>query len=209
MAVPGNTFCSGAFLCLLPGELPLASLAMGSPAPSSNPLLGLVPTTVSSYRFPPSGLPMNVCHSDGCPKYSTEFGDTLVEQVSLLTFNLVSEFELVVNCFLIGSRCTDCQVLRDDTFGLFVCHDTQDLCFCSPLQSTRTQGMSFLLGEHLENGLQGSASASQVFTVGKNFSSPLALSTAGKRTCVNPLAHRHLPLVSTLRDCPSGGSIAR
>jgi len=92
---------------------------MGSSIPPVVSLLGLVPTTVSSYHFPPSGLAVNIRHSDGCPNSSDEFGLTLVERVSLLTFELVSEFELVVNSVLVASGCTDCRVLCDDTFGLF------------------------------------------------------------------------------------------
>jgi len=125
VAVPGNTFCSGTveFFQTVSWSFRLVHLlAMGSPAPPWVSPLGLVPATVSSYCFPPSGLPVNIRHADGCPNSSAEFGNTLVKRVMLLSFTLVSEFELVVNSVLIGSGCTDCCVLRDDTVGLFARH---------------------------------------------------------------------------------------
>jgi len=214
--VPSNTFCSGAVLCLLPGDLvilPCLPFAMGSSIPPVVHHLGLVPTTTSSYRFPPSGLAVNVRHSDGCPNSSEEFGLTLVERVSRITFELVSEFELVVNSVLAGSGCTDCHVLRDDTFGLFARHHTPGSSLFSPSQDTNTQGTGSLFGEVLEHRVQGSASASQfrVATVGKNFSaspscSP-ALPVAVRPRAKNPLSRRHFPSRSPIGDLSSSERI--
>ena len=119
----------------------------------------------------------------------------------LLSFMLVSEFELVVNSVLIGSGCTGCSVLCDDTFGLLALHHTPCSSDLSPSQSTATQGTGSLFGELLENGRQGSASASQVFTVGKAFVS--SASHLGVKRGVNPLARRRVPSASPLRDLPS------
>jgi len=165
--------------------------------------LGLVPATVSSYRFPPSGLAVNVRHSDGCPNSSVEFGNTLVERVSRLKFNLVSEFELVVNGVLIGSGCTGCRVLRDDTFGLFTRHHSPGSSLFFPSQTTDTQGTGSLLGEHLEHGRQDAPSASQAMTVGRFFSSPTPKRSSGVQRRSNPLAGRRLPSASPLRGLPS------
>jgi len=188
--------------------LPGLPSAMGSSIPPVVPHLGLVPTTTSSYRFPPSGLAVNVRHSDGCPNSSDEFGLTLVERVSRITFELVSEFQLVVNSVLAGSGCTDCHVLRDDTFGLFACHHTPGSSLFSPSQDTNTQGTGSLFGEVLEHGVQGSASASQfrVATVGKNFSaSPCspALPVAIRPRAKNPLSHCRFPSRSSIGDLSS------
>ena len=88
-----------------------------------------VPATISSYLFPPSGLPVNVRHCDGCPNSSLSFGDTLVGLVSHISFTLVSEFELAVNSVLVVASCTDCKVLHDETFELFVQHHTPESSF--------------------------------------------------------------------------------
>jgi len=67
----------------------------------------------------------------------------------------------------------------------------------SPSQSTATQGTGSLFGERLENGRQGSASASQVIVVGKNFASSASHSGVKRR------ARQHIPSASPLRDLPS------
>jgi len=85
------------------------------------------PHDIIFLSFPPSGLAVNVHHSDCSPNFSDEFGKTLVENVSPMDFVLVSEFELVVNSVLVSSGCTCCRVLHDDTFGLFACHHTPGL----------------------------------------------------------------------------------
>ncbi|RPB00612.1 hypothetical protein L873DRAFT_1788808 [Choiromyces venosus 120613-1] len=74
---------------------------------------------VSSYYFPPSNLPINVHHTDGCLNTSAVSTASLVEMVRSVTFSLMTEFELVVNSILLGSGCLDCHVKHDDAFARF------------------------------------------------------------------------------------------
>ncbi|RPB03959.1 hypothetical protein L873DRAFT_39818 [Choiromyces venosus 120613-1] len=135
----------------------------------------LVPMTVSSYRFPPSGLPVNVRHCDGCPNSSPDAAEMLVSSVAKFSFSLTSEFEMIVNGVLANSGCTDCHVLRDDTFGLFVRHHTPAGSSFVPSSSfTPTQGTGSLVGEHLDTYAPFAASpATQVVKAGRTTPSPI------------------------------------
>jgi len=95
-----------------------------------------VPSTVSSYLFPPPGLAMNVHHIDGCSNSFSAFGGILVEPLSHIAFTLVSEFEIVVNSVLVGSGCDGCKIIYDDTFGLFAQHHTPSAALFLPSEST-------------------------------------------------------------------------
>jgi len=107
----------------------------------------------------------------------------------------------VVNSVLLGSGCTDCKVVRDDTFGLFARYHTPCSSEFLPSQSMDTQGTASLIGQCLENGRQGTPSASQFFTMGKVCPSSPRLGP--RRELINPLSRRHTPSISPLRDLPS------
>ncbi|KAG0133456.1 hypothetical protein HOY82DRAFT_538194 [Tuber indicum] len=130
---------------------------------------GLILTTVESYHFPPSGLPVNVLHCEGSPNTSSSFDESLVAHIQGRSLTLVSELELSINSYLAGSGCPDCQVIRDNTFGLFVRHHTtvaSSAFAFAPSQSTATEGTGSLVGQHLAAGRQSAFAASQAFSVG-------------------------------------------
>ncbi|RPA88495.1 hypothetical protein L873DRAFT_1824442 [Choiromyces venosus 120613-1] len=144
---------------------------MDSPSPTQ----ALIPMTVSSYRFPPSGLPVNVRHRDGCPNSSPDAAGMLVSSVAKFGFSLTSEFEMIINGVLANQGCTDCHVLRDDTFGLFVRHHTPaESSFVPSSLFTPTQGTGSLVGEHLDTYAPFAASpATVVVKAGRTTPSPI------------------------------------
>ncbi|KAG0133521.1 hypothetical protein HOY82DRAFT_640724 [Tuber indicum] len=143
---------------------------------------GLVPMTVASYRFPPSGLLVNVLHCEGCPNTSSSFGESLVAHIQGGSLTLVSELELSINSYLAGSGCPNRLVIRDNTFGLFVGHHTPEASSATSFaqsQSTATQGTGSLVGEQLAAGRQSAFEGTQAFSVGGT--TPLPPATSADR----------------------------
>ncbi|RPA98026.1 hypothetical protein L873DRAFT_1790553 [Choiromyces venosus 120613-1] len=76
---------------------------------------------------------------------------------------------------LANSGCTNCHVLRDDTFGLFVRHHTPvDSSFVPSTLFTPTQGTGSLIGEHLDTyALFAASPGNLVVKAGRTTPSPI------------------------------------